>query len=65
MYVNIYDNIPIFQGYYVVNNYKLDDRQLPPFIPGGRYRIQMAILYDGYIMASGSAYIEIIYKMKR
>lgn len=55
----------VFKGYYAVHNFNIDDQKLPPFLPAGRYKIQAAILFNGYIMLKASVYVEIIYKVKQ
>lgn len=53
------------QGYYTIDNFNLDDRKLPPFVPGGRYKFQLTGLKKGYTIVKASVYGEIIYKNKQ
>lgn len=42
----------------------LNEHDFPPFLPAGRYRLELNLKYGGYSAANASAYFEIIYKVK-
>ncbi|KAK9693443.1 Protein of unknown function (DUF1091) [Popillia japonica] len=55
---------PITKGYYYANNFVVDEKKMPPYMPEGRYKVMIAILDGNTPMTRTSLFMDIIYKIK-
>ncbi|KAK9693442.1 Protein of unknown function (DUF1091) [Popillia japonica] len=55
---------PIKKGYYYANNFIVDEKRMPPYLPEGRYKVITAIVDGNTPITITSLFMDIIYKIK-